>query len=305
MKNILIIGGTGNVGVDILEKMYPSIYNITVLDLESRLSKKRFKKYKEFIKIIYGDIEDYQLIQDLIQKNDIVINLSGIIPPLANLSEKLSTGINYNGPKNIVDAINAVNPKCFLIQPSFISIYGNTKNSKRNININTKTNNPEDLYSINLTRTEEYIKSNLKKYIILRLPIILTPNNYFIRHIKLNKIMDFITIDKLSDILIEIIRTQKAVKQIYNISGFKANSNSIIEMIYKNSGDISIYNRYIYYGEYKDSKKIYEYLDMKEERINDFENFIMNKRILSRYIIRFINLPKYLIYKIKKKKHIK
>ena len=71
MRDILITGGAGKIGYDLVLKLLDTRYSVTVLDLESKESKKKLEKIKDKIKIVYGDVEDKNLITDLVKKNDV------------------------------------------------------------------------------------------------------------------------------------------------------------------------------------------------------------------------------------------
>ena len=302
MKDILIIGGAGNIGHKLINTLLED-YSITVLDLKSNLALKRLAEYENKIKIVYGDIEDYHLVKDLVKKNDIVINLAGIMPPLAEFHESICNSTNYMGSKNVVDAILEVNKSCLYVYASFISVYGKTSNIEHKISVKEGINNPEDNYSINLMRSENYIKEKLKKYIVLRMPIVLTPNNYYIKHMNLNRMMDFITVDDLNTSILHIIKNEKAYGKTFNISGFKTNSSTFIKNMYKYSGRINMFRRNLYYGEYSDEDIINKLTKIEYSKPGDYYKVLKKENfIFLRYLRKLINLPKYIYYKIKTKK---
>jgi len=302
MKDILITGGAGKIGYDLVLQLLDSNYSVTVLELESKLAIKKLNKVKDKVKIVYGDIEDKQLITDLIKKNDIVINYAGIMPPLANINENIANQTNYGGCKNIVDAIKEVNPDCVYIYMSFISIYGNTANTLKRITTNGETTNPEDYYSVSLIRSEEYIKENLKKYTIIRMPIVLTKNNYYIKHMKLDRNIDFITTGDLNKIIIGLLESKKIYKKIYNVSGFKSNSRIFLKNMYKCSGHLGFYIRKLYYGEYDDDDEINNIVNLKYQNANSYFKLLKKKtNPIGRTLRKIINFPAYLIIKRKNK----
>ena len=302
MKDILIVGGAGNVGHKLIDYLIED-YSITILDLKSKLSMERMAPYENRIKIVYGDVNDYHLIKDLVKKNDVVINLAGIMPPLANLSEKLANDTNYEGTKNIVDAILEVNPECIYLYTSFISIYGETENIERDIKLNGETNNPEDIYSVSLIRSENYIKENLTKYIVLRLPIVTTPNNYYIKHMSLNRMTDFITVDDLNNIITKVIVEPKAYGKFYNVKSFTINSNTFIKHYYKSFGKINMFRRNKYYGRYIDADKIDKLIDISYQSYPEyFKSLKKQTNIFKRLINKLLNICNLIYFKIKAKK---
>ena len=293
MKDILITGAAGKVGYELLKELINSKYSITALDLPSLEAKEKLDAVSEKIKIVYGDVEDRELLFDLIQKNDVVIDFAGIMPPLANLSESLTNSTNYLGCKNIVDAIKSVNKKCLYIYPSFISIFGISKTKHKKLTVHGKTEYPDDFYSVSLIRSEEYIKKNVQNYIIFRMPIVLTKFNYYIKHLKLNRVVDFITVKNLNEIIIKSLENKKVYNKTFNLSGFKLNSSTFIEKFYKCTGTVNMLNRYVYYGDFTDSNKINKYIDIKYDTAKDYFNGFKHPN----YFKKVLNYPKYLIVK--------
>lgn len=293
MRDILITGGIGEIGFDLVNQLLETNCNITILDLESKKNIDKMKAIKDRVRIVYGDVGDVNLVRDLVKRNDIVIHYAGIMPPLANLNANISNEINYLGTKNIVDSINETNPECVLLYMSFISVYGSVQKSKRVINVETESTHPDDAYTVSLIRSEEYLKSNLKKYCILRMPIVLTSNNYFIKHMVLNKMTDFIAKEDLNAIIINIMKSKNIHGKVFNISGFKTNSSLIAKKLYKETGQISLFNRKLYFGEFEDKDKIEKIYKAKYTKLEDIK---IEKNRFWLQCRKFINLPKYWIF---------
>lgn len=295
MKDILITGGAGKIGYNLVLKFLSSRYNITVLDLKSKKSEKKLSKIEDKIKIVYGDIEDKDLVIDLIKKNDMVIDYAGIMPPFANIDPSIANTTNYIGTKNIVDAILEVNPDCIYYYMSFISVYGPSNKKTRRITVDTESNHPEDPFTVSLIRSEEYIRSKLKKYVILRMPIVLTSKNYFINHMALDRRFDFIDASDLNDIVIGLLRTKKAFGKIYNISGFKANSSIFYKSLYKSSGKLKYVAKRESYGDYDDFEDVEDIVKIKYTTANSyFKKLKDNTNPIIRLGRQLIYLPLYL-----------
>lgn len=174
MKKILVTGAGGMVGFHTIEFLVKEkCYEITALDLNSKNTQKKFKKYKDKINIVYGDINDEVLINSLIKTHDYVIHLAAVLPPLADLKPELTKQVNYEGTKNIVKAIKNYNPKCFLIFASSISVYGDRIDNPY-IKVTDKVGvNDFDIYANYKIKTEKLIKKELDNYTIFRLTAIM------------------------------------------------------------------------------------------------------------------------------------
>lgn len=298
MKDVLVTGGAGKIGFDLVKKLIDETNsNITVLDLESKASIKTLSKVERRVRVVYGDVEDANLIRDLVKRNDIVIDYAGIMPPLADLNENIANSTNFVGTKNIVDAIAEVNPDCVYMYMSFIAVYGKTDKKVRKLSVDTESTHPDDYYSVSIIRSEEYIRSKIKNYTIMRMPIVLTRSNYFIKHIKLDRTMDFITKEDLNDIVVAVIKSPKIVGKTYNISGFKAKGRDVVKGLYKISGRINVFGRNLYYGEYEDTKEIDKLGKVKYTTLSEFVEDSMRKVPRRKRAIRkILNFWKYIIF---------
>lgn len=299
MKDVLITGGAGKIGYDLVMRLLDETNcNVTVLDLESKASVKVLKLIERRARIVYGDVEDANLIRDLVKRNDVVIDYAGIMPPLAELNEDIANATNYIGTKNIVDAIKELNPGCLYIYMSFICVYGRTDNKVRKLTVNTESTHPDDYYSVSIIRSEDYIRSNLERFSIMRMPIVLTKNNYFIKHMKLDRTMDFITKEDLNDVILKVMNSPKIVGKTYNIGGFKAKGREVVKGIYSATGKINVFNRNIYYGEYDDGKEIDKLAKVKYTPLAEYvEDLKRETSDLKRIVRKILTFVKYLIFK--------
>ena len=72
--------------------------------------------------------------------------------------------------------------------------------------------------------------------------------------------------------------------------------------MYKYSGRISMFRRNLYYGEYSDDQIINKLTKINYSKPGDYYRVLKRENfIVLRYIRKFINLPKYIYYKIKTK----
>ena len=82
MKKILITGGTGFIGSHLAELCIKKGYKVTVFDRYNpnyNLGNLAGSPFKEKIKFIFGDIRDYDSVNNAINKNDIVFHLAALI----------------------------------------------------------------------------------------------------------------------------------------------------------------------------------------------------------------------------------
>jgi len=316
MKKILVTGASGTIGYLVVKYLLAEEdkYEITALDLKNHRSVKRLKKYRKRINLLYGDVNDKVLMENLIKDHDTVIHLAGVIPPLADLKGELMRVVEIDGIKNIIEQINKINPKCFLIYASSTTIYG-LEGLKRNINTQVVSDN-DDHYSAVKIDTENIIKKNLKNYTIFRLPALLcNPNTDAIMYnTPIDSSVELITSADAAYAFARAINYQKELnRKTYNISGGASCRILFRDYLIKLLQIHGLTFRYIitllmvdknfYGGYYEDGAKADDILQFRNATISGyFKELESNTNKFKRFLPKLAALPVISMLKIKKGK---
>lgn len=281
MKKILITGAAGTIGIKVIKYLLSEgKYEITALDLRNKNNQSVLRKYRRRINIIYGDINDSILIDALIKDHDYIIHLASVMPPIADIKNNLSDAIEYKGTENIVKAIDFYNPNCFLIYASSTSIYGNITEAS----VKTKPNIlPIDYYSSTKVKVEEIIKSKLKKYTIIRLPLILCnpKNGSFMYNVKRNSLTEAITDNDAAYIFVNAIdHSEELNKKTFNAGGgdvctakygeILANVLKIYGFSFRYLFNLLFIDKNFYTHTYEDSNKLDDILEFRSDSLSSF-----------------------------------
>lgn len=128
---IFVTGADGFIGSHLVERLVKNKHKVTALCLyntnNSIGSMNDIKKnILNKIKIVFGDIRDLSLINNIVKKNDLVINLAALISiPYSYVNPNSYVTTNINGTLNILEACRINNKR--LIHTSTSEIYGNAK----------------------------------------------------------------------------------------------------------------------------------------------------------------------------------
>ena len=174
MKKIVVLGAAGAVGFEAAKLLINSDkYEVTLLDLNNKRSKKRLKKFEKKANVIYGDIMDKSLLEKLVTTNDVIIYLVSIMPPFSNINTGISDAIEFESIKEIEKNINKYRPECHLIYCSDTTIYKSNEQNKFTIRSKVEIDD-EYYYNNTKIKCEKLIKSKVKNYTIFRLPFVLS-----------------------------------------------------------------------------------------------------------------------------------
>lgn len=158
MKTVLIIGGTGFIGSELVKLLHRE-YNVLIFSLHPSNEKFRGDNNLNFIQ---GDvINKKSLEKSAICNIDVLVSLMGQITKDLDLYKK----INIKGNKNIINFVKKNNiPKTILV--STIMVYGEVNESPHK---ESDLRNPQSIYSTVKRQVEDiYFQSGIN-YFILRL----------------------------------------------------------------------------------------------------------------------------------------
>ena len=239
-QKILITGGTGFIGFNILKKLQNLNYNLYSLSTNKPNKYRKIKK----VKYLNFDLKEKKKIKKYLNlKFDYIINLAGYVDH-KNKAETMSS--HYNGCKNLVDFFADKKIKNFIQIGSSLE-YGKLKAP----NLEKNFCRPISNYGLAKYKASNYLikkgKKNKLPFTILRLYQIYGPHQTINRLIPVsikacleNKIFacsdgkqrrDFLYIDDLSRLIILVLK-KKPFNTIFNVgSGKPIKIKKVVQLI--------------------------------------------------------------------------
>ena len=107
MNRILITGGAGYLGSALTRRLLKN-NQVTIIDnlMYNQTSLIDLSNNKNF-NFIYGDVRDYKLLVEQVNKHDVIIPLAALVGfPACENDKQLATAINYHHIKDIVDNLD-------------------------------------------------------------------------------------------------------------------------------------------------------------------------------------------------------
>lgn len=157
MKNILITGGFGYVGSQLIE-LLSKRDDITFTVLDNLMCGNELN-----VPFIHGDIRDKQLLLNIMPVYDTIVHLAAIVgQPACAIDPAFAFSVNVQGTKNILAAMC---PWQRIIFASSSSVYGDKANQRV-----YEDSSPEPIndYSIHKVQAEWLVRDSKFPYIILR-----------------------------------------------------------------------------------------------------------------------------------------
>lgn len=180
MKNILVTGGTGFIGSNIVNRLVNRGYNVSVLDNNQRGFSSRLKKNIKKIKIYIGDIRDKRIVSLACKNIHTVVHLAYVNgTKFFYQKPDLILDIAIRGMLNISDACKQNKVKDFILFSSS-EVYSNPDIIPTPENISLKIsdiNNPRYSYGGGKICCELILKNICKKY--FKRSIIIRPHNVY------------------------------------------------------------------------------------------------------------------------------
>ena len=166
---ILVTGGFGHIGIFVCQALLSSGFQVRVLDVQGKRTRKSAKALQNKADIFWGDITDPESVRKAIQDVDGVVHMATLLPNTPNATTKRIKEVNVGGTRNLVEAVLQGNRQMPFIYASSVSIFGPTPDAKAPLHPDRDLPNPKGIYALTKLEAEQIIKSADIGYVILRL----------------------------------------------------------------------------------------------------------------------------------------
>ncbi|MDE5774140.1 MAG: NAD(P)-dependent oxidoreductase [Muribaculaceae bacterium] len=258
MKKIFLTGATGVMGRATLRELIANRdkqgYEITILARPSKKNRKQLTPFiQQGIKVIWGDLMDYDAVRQGVDEADIVLHIGGMVSPMADWFPEKTLRVNVGAAENIVRAAQAKESRgeeVALVYIGSVSQYG-PRNAPRHWG---RAGDPIavakfDAYALSKVRAEKiFAESGVKKWVSLRQTGILHTGLLFKAsdpisfHVPLHGVLEWVT-DEDSGRLMERICREDVPDSFwgnyYNIGGgeqYRLTNYEFVAMILSSLG---------------------------------------------------------------------
>ena len=177
-QKVLIIGGLGFLGSNLVHKLVEQGARVTVLDaLLPLYGGNRFNMngIEDKVKVVIGDVRDKPTVDKLVRSQDLIFNLAAQVSYIDSwLMPFEDLGISCTGALNVLEACRQYNPEARVIFSSSRLVYGRILSNPVREDHPTA---PLSLYGVHKLTVERYHQLYYSKYGI-RSTILRIPNPY-------------------------------------------------------------------------------------------------------------------------------
>lgn len=128
MKRVFLTGATGVMGIKGLESLLASEnnYSITILARPRKQNRKKLRPYElKGVRVIWGDLCDYEKVEEGVRNSDIVLHVGGLVSPAADWYPQKTIETNVGAMKNIIKAARTVENPPVIVYIGSVAQYGN------------------------------------------------------------------------------------------------------------------------------------------------------------------------------------
>ncbi len=235
-KTVFLTGATGNMGFAGFKELYERkhMYNIVLLVYEGEKKEKleKLEPYKDdpSVRIVYGDLVNYEDVLKCVEGCDIVLHVGGMVSPAADYFPKRTLEVNVKAMENIVKAVKAQD-NADSIKVVYIGTVAQT--GDRNIPTHWgRTGDPiqisvYDHYALSKTVAEKILaESGLRYWVSLRQTGILYPEilknmDPIMFHVPVNGVLEWVTVEDSGRLCAKVCNDKVPEdfwRRFYNIS---------------------------------------------------------------------------------------
>lgn len=159
-KNILVTGGAGFIGSNLVDRLSPE-NRVTVLDNLFSGSPSNLEKSKDRITFIKGDVRDKALLKDIVAEVEFVFHLAAHVGNIRSIADpRFDMEVNIGGTLNLLEACRNSSVRR-LVYSSSGAIFGEAKYLPID---EEHPLNPESPYAVSKLAAEKYCFAFYKVY---------------------------------------------------------------------------------------------------------------------------------------------
>ena len=123
---VLVTGGAGFIGSHIVEALLNEGHEVRVLDSFSTGKKENLVPFLSQIELIYGDLRDFETVQEVVEGVDIAFHIAAIPSVIRSIEDPMTTNnVNVVGTLNLLEASRRAGVRR-VVYASSSSVYGDT-----------------------------------------------------------------------------------------------------------------------------------------------------------------------------------
>lgn len=216
---ILITGGAGNIGRELVRRALAAGNEVTVFDIPQ--ANYEGLEGQKGVNVIKGFVNDKGALKEAVKGVDSVIHLAALMPHLCTEREK-TMEVNVGGTKNVLEALAEEGRDVQFVFSSSVSTYGWTVDDEPPI----KVDHPQvgmDLYAESKIDAEKVVLASGIPFTILRIsgvviPMFYDPNPWqFLK----DQRVEFVNRDDVATALYNSAVKREARNKIFNVAGGK------------------------------------------------------------------------------------
>lgn len=227
---VLVTGAGSKIGRQVLNQLISKIddYDITVFDYKRGKNMAFFERYKDQIKVFYGDLSDPRSSIDACRNQDFVIHLLSLSLELSNKRITVAEDVNVQGTRYLLENLETYSQGAYLVYLSTVGVYGDRLKSPMISVENAVAPCMGDYDALTKLQAEKLIQDSNLEWTILRPAIILNSSHVSlgssIFNIPLQTHIEFIHIEDLAGALIGCYENKNMLwGQIFNVGGGENN----------------------------------------------------------------------------------
>lgn len=314
---LLITGGTGAIGLEVLSQLHAlnQLDNVSVLVRDSKKNRKKLKRFAPQLTIFWGDITDRSTLIPACLNQEVVFHLAAIIPPESEKFPERCKRINEEGTRNLVETLEEHAPQAHVIYSSSVVVYGD-RLKQPNIAVSDALETAHnDHYGFSKIAAEKCITESQLNWTIFRLSAIMGIGNHKVSaimfHVPLETPMEIATVRDTARAFVHSLAHREAIsRKTFNLGGgeqcrivykdFLGRAFSAFGMGAVNFPEFAFARQNFHCGYYTDGDDLEDILAFRKDTIETYFNeFRKSVPVLQRIATRpFAGIIKWFLARI-------